>query len=161
MPLIVPPVRLVLFQPDIPQNLGAVIRLSACFDLPLEIVEPCGFPLTDVRAKRAALDYGPEAVVTRHASWESFATSAVARAGRLILFTTKGSVPLQDFRFTESDLLMFGRESAGVPEEVAAGIPDRVRIPLSPGARSLNVAMSAGIAAFEAMRQLGAVNKLA
>jgi tRNA (cytidine/uridine-2'-O-)-methyltransferase len=159
--MIVPPVRLVLFQPDIPQNLGAVIRLSACFELPLEIIEPCGFPLTDVRAKRAALDYGPEAIVTRHTSWESFLMSDAKRAGRLVLFTTKGSAPLQDFRFTESDLLMFGRESAGVPDEVARTIPDRVRIPLSLGARSLNVAMSAGIAAFEAMRQLGAVNKLA
>ena len=159
--MIVPPVRLVLFQPDLPQNLGAVIRLSACFELPLEIIEPCGFPLTDVRAKRAALDYGPEAIVTRHTSWESFSTSDVKRAGRLVLFTTRGSVPLQDFSFAESDLLMFGRESAGVPDEIAATIPDRVRIPLSPGVRSLNVAMSAGIAAFEALRQLGAVNKLA
>ena len=157
----VPPVRLVLFQPDIPQNLGAVIRLSACFQLPLEIIEPCGFPLTDAKAKRAALDYGAEANVTRHVSWESFLTSDVARAGRLVLFTTKGSVPLQDFTFAVTDLLMFGRESAGVPDEIAGAIPDRVRIPLSPGARSLNVAMSAGIASFEAMRQLGAVNMLA
>lgn len=159
--MIAPLVRLVLFQPDIPQNLGAVIRLSACFALPLEIIEPCGFPLTDSRAKRAALDYGPEAIVTRHASWESFATSDTARAGRIVLFTTKGSLPLQDFRFGEHDLLLFGRESAGVPDEIAATIPDRVRIPLSTGARSLNVAMSAGIAAFEAMRQLGAVRTLA
>lgn len=159
--MIAPPVRLVLFQPDIPQNLGAVIRLSACFALPLEIIEPCGFPLTDSRAKRAALDYGPEAVVTRHSSWESFATSAAAQAGRLVLFTTKGSVQLQDFCFRDGDLLMFGRESAGVPDEIAGTIPDRVRIPLSPGARSLNVSMSAGIAAFEAMRQLGAVQRLA
>lgn len=152
--------RLLLFQPDIPQNLGAVIRLSACFGLPLDIIEPCGFPLTDARAKRAALDYGPEAIVTRHASWESFATGPVGSAGRKVLFTTKGSVPLQDFAFAETDLLMFGRESAGVPDHVAAAIPDRVRIPLSPGTRSLNVAMSAGIGAFEAMRQLGAVQKL-
>lgn len=159
--MIGPPLRLVLFQPDIPQNLGAVIRLSACFALPLEIIEPCGFPLTDARVKRAALDYGPEAIVTRHPSWESFATGKVARAGRMVLFTTRGSTPLQDFTFTASDLLVFGRESAGVPDEVAAAIPDRVRIPLSPGARSLNVAMSAGIAAFEAMRQLGAADKLA
>lgn len=159
--MIAPPVRLVLFQPDIPQNLGAVIRLSACFALPLDIIEPCGFPLTDAKAKRAALDYGPEAIVSRHVSWESFATSDVARGGRIVLFTTKGSQPLQDFRFGEQDLLLFGRESAGVPEEVAATIPDRVRIPLRPGARSLNVAMSAGIAAFEAMRQLGAVKLLA
>ncbi len=159
--MIVPPVRLVLFQPDIPQNLGAVIRLSACFELPLEIIEPCGFPLTDSRAKRAALDYGPEAIITRHASWDLFATSETVRTGRMVLFTTKGSVPLQRFAFSENDLLIFGRESAGVPEEIASGIPNRVRIPISPGARSLNVAMSAGIAAFEAMRQLGAVNKLA
>jgi tRNA (cytidine/uridine-2'-O-)-methyltransferase len=158
--MIAPPVRLVLFQPDIPQNLGAMIRLSACFGLPLEIIEPCGFPLTDSRAKRAALDYGPEAVVTRHSSWESFSNSAMVRAGRVVLFTTRGSLPLQDFRFGESDLLMFGRESAGVPDDIAATIADRVRIPLSAGARSLNVAMSAGIAAFEAMRQLGAVKLL-
>lgn len=159
--MIVPLLKLVLFQPDIPQNLGAVIRLCACFDLPLEIIEPCGFPLTDVRVKRAALDYGPEAVITRHNSWESFSKSETARAGRLVLFTTKGSVPLQGFPFAQDDLLIFGRESAGVPDDIAAAIPNRVRIPLSPGVRSLNVSMSAGIAAFEAMRQLGAVNKLA
>jgi tRNA (cytidine/uridine-2'-O-)-methyltransferase len=154
-------VRLVLFQPDIPQNLGAVIRLSACFGLPLDIIEPCGFPLTDARAKRAALDYGPEAIITRHASWEVFLDSEAVRQGRLVLFTTKGSAPLQNFSLSDKDLLLFGRESAGVPDMVADAIPSRVRIPLKPGARSLNVAMSAGIAAFEAMRQLGAVDKLA
>ncbi len=153
--------RLVLFQPDIPQNLGAVIRLSACFGLPLEIVEPCGFPLTDARAKRAALDYGPEAAITRHASWEAFQDSEAARQGRLVLFTTRGAVPLQSFSFSDRDLLLFGRESAGVPDSVADAIPFKVRIPLNPGTRSLNVAMSAGIAAFEAMRQLGAADKLA
>jgi len=152
---------LVLFQPDIPQNLGAVIRLSACFGLPLDIIEPCGFPLTDARAKRAALDYGPEAIITRYASWEVFLDSEAVRQGRLVLFTTKGSALLQNFSFSDKDLLLFGRESAGVPDMVADAIPSRVRIPLKPGTRSLNVAMSAGIAAFEAMRQLGAVDKLA
>jgi tRNA (cytidine/uridine-2'-O-)-methyltransferase len=153
-------VRLILFQPDIPQNLGAIIRLCACFGLPLDIVEPCGFPLTDARAKRAALDYGPEAFITRHISWEAFLESDEAQAGRLVLFTTKGSAPLQEFSFSDKDLLVFGRESAGVPESVAAAIPLKVRIPLRPETRSLNVAMSAGIAAFEALRQTRALEKL-
>jgi tRNA (cytidine/uridine-2'-O-)-methyltransferase len=152
-------VRLVLFQPDIPQNLGAIIRLGACFDLPIEVVEPCGFPLTDAKAKRAALDYGANAVFNRHESWDRFLASPARAEGRLILFTTKGAAFLQDFAFQPSDLLMFGRESAGVPDEVAALTDARVRIPLNAAARSLNVAVSAGVAAFEALRQVGGLSR--
>ncbi len=151
--------RLVLFQPDIPQNLGAIIRLGACLDLPIEVVEPCGFPLTDAKAKRAALDYGAAAQVNRHVSWEQFAASPARREGRLVLFTTKGATLLQDFTFLPTDLLMFGRESAGVPESVAEQADARVRIPLNAAARSLNVAISAGIAAFEALRQCDGLSR--
>ncbi|MET0547301.1 MAG: tRNA (cytidine(34)-2'-O)-methyltransferase [Caulobacterales bacterium] len=150
--------RLVLYQPDIPQNLGAIIRLGACLDLPIEVVEPCGFPLTDAKAKRAALDYGETAALNRHASWGEFLASGARKEGRLVLFSTKATALLQDFAFERNDLLMFGRESAGVPADVANRADALVRIPLKPGSRSLNVAMSAGIAAFEAMRQTGGLS---
>lgn len=143
--------RLVFFQPDIPQNLGGAIRLSACFAAPLDIIEPCGFPLTDRSLKRAALDYAPLTNLTRHDSWSAYTASP--QEGRLVLFTTKGATDLWDFRFDASDRLMFGRESAGVPDYVAAAADARVRIPMQDGARSLNVTVSAGIALAEAIRQ--------
>lgn len=143
--------RLVFFQPDIPQNLGGAIRLSACFAAPLDIIEPCGFPLTDRALKRASLDYGSLATLTRHDSWPAYVSAP--QDGRLVLFTTKGATDLWDFRFEANDRLMFGRESAGVPDAVAAAADARVRIPLQDGARSLNVTVSAGIALAEAIRQ--------
>jgi len=145
--------RLALYQPDIPQNLGAAIRLCACFGLPLDVIEPCGFPLTDRALRRAALDYGALAAVTRHASLDAF---LAARAGeRLILVETDGAANLFEFPFQASDVLMFGRESAGSPPELRAAADAVVRIPMAAGARSLNVAVSAGIAAAEALRQAG------
>lgn len=143
--------RLVFFQPDIPQNLGGAIRLSACFGIPLDIIEPCGFALTGRALKRAALDYAPLADVKRHDSWTAYA--GAPHAGRLVLFTTAGSQDLWDFEFSAGDRLMFGRESAGVPADIAQAAGARVRIPLRPGARSLNVTVSAGIAVAEAIRQ--------
>lgn len=145
--------RLALFQPDIAQNLGATIRLAACFGVSLDIIEPCGFPLTDKSLKRAALDYGPMADLVRHNGWSAYLEGKRKESGRLVLFTTKGAVPLPDFRFAADDTLLFGRESAGAPDEVHAAADARVVIPLMPAARSLNVSMTAGIALWEALRQ--------
>ena len=145
--------RLALFQPDIPQNLGAALRLGACLGVPVEVIEPCGFPLSDAGVRRAAMDYGALADLTRHASWEDFLGSPERRAGRLILFTTKGAAPLHAFEFRAGDTLLFGRESSGAPEEVHAAADARLFIPLAPGARSLNLTVSAAIALSEALRQ--------
>jgi tRNA (cytidine/uridine-2'-O-)-methyltransferase len=148
-------VRLALFQPDIPQNLGANIRLAACLGVALDVIEPCGFPLTDAALRRTAMDYGKTARIERHSGWDAFLASHKARGGRLILFTTAADHTLDRFAFEAGDCLLFGRESAGVPETIHRTADARVRIPMSPDARSLNVAMSAGIAAFEALRQTG------
>lgn len=143
--------RIVFFQPDIPQNLGGAIRLAACFGTPVDIIEPCGFPLTDRALKRAALDYAPLINVTRHDSWDRY--HAKPHDGRLVLFTTAGATDLWDFTFQTTDRLMFGRETAGVPDDVAAAADARVRIPIRAETRSLNVTVSAGIALAEAIRQ--------
>ena len=145
--------RLALFQPDIPQNLGGAIRLAACLGLPLEVIEPCGFPLSDRSLKRAALDYGPEARVTRHDSWRAFRTAT--GGARLVLFTTRAATRIDSFAFTDNDILLFGRESAGVPEEVHQAAEARVFIPIRPETRSLNLVTAAAVGAWEAMRQLG------
>jgi tRNA (cytidine/uridine-2'-O-)-methyltransferase len=147
--------RLALFQPDIPQNLGAAIRLAACLGVPLDIIEPCGFPLSDKALRRAAMDYAAIADVKRHASWSFFRTESVTSATRLVLFTTRSSLPLHAFAFRSDDILLFGRESAGVPDEVHASADARVVIPLAPGARSLNVVTAAAVGLGEALRQTG------
>jgi tRNA (cytidine/uridine-2'-O-)-methyltransferase len=144
--------RLALFQPDIPQNLGAAIRLAACLGVPLDVIEPCGFPLGDAAIRRAAMDYGALAEVKRHPGWGEFRAQARAE-GRLVLFTTRGATPLHKFVFAAGDILLFGRESAGAPEEVHAAADARVVIPLAPGARSLNVVNAAAMALGEALRQ--------
>lgn len=145
--------RLALFQPDIPQNLGANLRLAACLGVAVDIIEPCGFPLTDRALKRTAMDYGENVVVSRHAGWQAFREQQVASGARLILFTTRGAMRLDAFVFKPDDVLLFGRESAGVPEEVHSAADARVLIPLVSGVRSLNVATSAAIAVWEALRQ--------
>ena len=142
--------RLALFQPDIPQNLGAAIRLAACLGVPLDVIEPCGFPLSDRAVRRAALDYAQKAEVARHAGWSEFVAS---KPGRLLLFTTRGATPFHEFRYADGDVLLFGRESAGVPDDVHNAADARVVIPLRQGLRSLNVAMSVAMAAGEALRQ--------
>lgn len=142
--------RLALFQPDIPQNLGAAIRLTACLGVPLDVIEPCGFPLGAAAIRRAALDYGVLGEVIRHSGWAGFQASA---KGRRVLFTTRGATPLPAFRFQPDDILLFGRESAGVPDEVHDAAEARVLIPLVAGARSLNVVTAAAIALGEALRQ--------
>ena len=145
--------RLALFQPDIPQNVGACIRLSACFGVELQIIEPVGFDFGDRSMKRAALDYGPLGHMTRHPDWDSFQRDRAP--GRLVLFTTKGATPLTDFVFQPDDVLLFGRETAGVPDEVHAAADARVFIPIRPETRSLNLSVSAGIGLWEAVRQVG------
>jgi tRNA (cytidine/uridine-2'-O-)-methyltransferase len=144
--------RLALFQPDIPQNVGAAIRLSACLNVGLDVIEPCAFALDDRSLKRAALDYGPLAHLTRHASWAAF---LAARSGpaRLVLLTTRGESLLTTFAFRPDDILLMGRESAGVPPEVHAAADARLRIPIAPAARSLNVVTAATLALGEALRQ--------
>jgi len=145
--------RLALFQPDIPQNLGAALRLGACLDVSIDVIEPCGFPLSDAGVRRAAMDYGALADLTRHASWAEFLSAAERESGRLVLFTTRGAAALHGFSFRAGDTLLFGRESAGVPEDVHAAAQARLFIPLRSGARSLNVTVSAAIGLSEALRQ--------
>ena len=143
--------RIALFEPDIPQNLGAFIRLSAGLAVPLEIIEPCGFPLDDKRIRRAAMDYYDLAQITRHATWAAFCRDRVP--GRLVLLTTRGAQTFPDVVFEPSDTLLLGRESAGAPEEVHAAAGLGLRVPLQKGARSLNVALAASMVLSEALRQ--------
>ncbi len=149
--------RLALYQPDIPQNTGAALRLGACFRVPVDIIEPCGFPLDDKRLRRSAMDYGGSCEVQRHTSWEAFVqTSRTAVPGRrIVLLSTAASVPYTDFDFHADDILLLGRESAGVPADVHSAADARVRIPIAAEMRSLNVVMAAGIVLSEALRQLG------
>jgi len=144
-------VRLAVYQPDIAPNLGAMIRICACFNVALDIIEPCGFPLSLKSLRRAAMDYADLADMTRHDSWDRF--QAARPGGRLILLTTKAESNLWDFTFRPGDTLMMGRESAGVPDEVHNACDGHVRIPMPGGGRSLNVAVSAGVALGEALRQ--------
>lgn len=144
--------RLALFQPDIPQNVGACIRLSACFGVELHVIEPVGFDFGDRAMKRAALDYGPLGHMTRHADWDAFQRDR--GPGRLVLFTTKAAGTLSDFRFERDDMLLFGRETAGAPDFVHAAADARVFIPIRPATRSLNLSVSAGIALWEGLRQV-------
>ncbi len=144
--------RLALFQPAIPQNVGACIRLGACFGVELHLIEPTGFRLDDRAMKRAALDYGPLAHMIRHADWDAFQRDR--GPGRLILFTTRGATPLDGFAFRPDDTLLFGSETSGAPDFVHDAAEARVVIPIQPEARSLNLSVSAGIALWEGMRQV-------
>lgn len=147
--------RLALYQPDMPQNVGAAIRVAACFETPLDIIEPCGFALTDKALKRAAMDYDARADVARHGSFSAFLENESQYGRRLVLLETDGTVRLHDFSFRPDDTLILGRESAGSPPELYGAAAAVVRIPLAPGARSLNVAVTGAVALAEAMRQTG------
>jgi tRNA (cytidine/uridine-2'-O-)-methyltransferase len=147
--------RLALFQPDIPQNVGAMMRLGACLGVPLDIIEPSAFPLNDKSMKRAALDYGPLGVVCRHPSWTDFLAAPERKQGRLVLMTTKGAQPYLAFAFEDGDTLLMGRESAGAPPEVHAAAQARLFIPIRPPTRSLNIATAAAMTLGEAIRQTG------
>ncbi len=143
-------VRLALYEPDIPQNTGAILRLGACLGVAVDIIEPCGFVLDDRRLRRAGMDYLDRVAMSRHASWQAFRR---ARSGRLVLLTTRGADRLPGFRFRNGDTILLGRESAGVPEPVHDAAAARVVIPMTEGARSLNVALAAGRARGEALGQ--------
>ena len=143
-------IRLALYQPDIPQNAGTLLRLAACCEVPLEIIEPCGFVWSDRRLQRAGMDYAELANVTRHVSWEAFRE---ARPGRLLLLTTAGAKIHTKIAFEDGDILLLGRESAGVPEAVHEAANIRLRIPIAENARSLNVAIAGAMVLGEALRQ--------
>ena len=145
--------QIALFQPDIPQNTGTILRLCACLDVAAHIIEPAGFPVSDRHFRRAGMDYLDLVTITRHDSWSAFEQWRNDRAVRLILFTTKAGGSYLDYRYSEADMLLFGRESAGVPDDVAATADARLVIPIRPGLRSLNVAMAAAMALGEALRQ--------
>ena len=144
--------RLALFEPDIPQNAAAIIRLGACLGVAVDIIEPCGFLFSEAGFRRAGLDYVKRADIRRHESWERF---CAVRRGRLVLLTTKASLSYTAFGFGLDDTLLFGRESAGVPDHLHDAAAARIRIPLRTGLRSLNVAQAAAMALGEALRQTG------
>ena len=146
------PLRLALFQPDMPGNLGAAMRLAAALDLTLDVIEPCGFPLDDRRLRRAAMDYRGRARLVRHRDWMQFRQRTTG--SRLVLLSTRARCRYHRFTFDFGDVLLLGRESAGVPEEVHAAADATVRVPLAPGTRSLNVVVAAAMVAGEALRQL-------
>jgi tRNA (cytidine/uridine-2'-O-)-methyltransferase len=148
-------IRLGLYQPDIPQNAGTMLRLAACLGVPVEIVEPAGFDVSDRHLRRSGMDYLERAGVTRHVSWRAFEAWRAGAGARLVLATTRGALPYTDFAYHPDDIVLVGRESAGVPEEVHAAADARVLIPMQPGLRSLNVAVSAAMILGEALRQTG------
>lgn len=148
--------RLALFQPDIPQNTGAIIRLTACFGIPLDIIEPCGFILSDAKLRRSGMDYLNLANIKRHVSWDAFIKEH--KQSRLVLITTRAEDSLNRFAFDDNDTLILGRESSGVPQAVHNAIPEKVRIPMNKKARSLNVSIAAGIILWEALRQTGTLD---
>lgn len=148
--------RLALYQPDIPQNLGASLRIGACFATPVDVIEPCGFLLTDKALARAAMDYGRAAMVERHETFAAFLAAPARAEGRLVLLETDGGVRLHDFAFKSGDTLLLGRESAGSPQAVYSAVSAVVRIPMAAGMRSLNVAVAGAIALAEGLRQTAA-----
>lgn len=153
------PLRLALFQPDIAQNAGTIIRMAACFGIPVSIIEPAGFPVSDRAFRRAGMDYLDAATIDRHVNFTQFNAWRQTLGVRLILATTRASVPHTAFAWRAGDVILFGRESLGAPDEVHAAADARIRIPLRPMLRSLNIAMSAAILAGEALRQLDAFPK--
>lgn len=147
--------RITLFQPDIAGNVGTILRLAACWQVAVDIILPCGFPASDAQLRRAAMDYGGQADVTRHADFDAFAAARLTDGARLIALTGAGDTDLYDARFESDDILLMGRESAGLPPELHARADLRVRIPMAAGFRSLNLAVASGIALGEALRQTG------
>ena len=144
-------INIVLYKPDIPQNTAAIVRLSACLNLKIHIIEPCGFNLDDSRFKRVAMDYVKLSQILRYSDFESFKNKN--SKSRIILMTTKSKKIYHQFKFRKNDFLFFGRESAGVPDEIHKKIRNKLNVPLSGKARSLNVAMTVAIVAAEALRQ--------
>jgi tRNA (cytidine/uridine-2'-O-)-methyltransferase len=145
--------QIALFQPDIPPNTGTILRLCACLDVTAHIIEPAGFAVSDRAFRRAGMDYLDQVTLIRHDSWEKFEAWRLKANNRLLLFTTKGAVSYLDFRYGASDILLFGRETVGVPEEVQVAADARLKIPIKASLRSLNVAVAAAMAIGEALRQ--------
>lgn len=150
------PIRLALYQPDIPQNAGTMIRMAACLNVAVDVIEPCGFVFSHKGLKRAGMDYMETAELIRHDDYTSFRAS---NSGRLVLLSSKADAVYTDFKFAPNDCLMVGRESAGVPGHVAGDVDAAVTIPMAPGMRSLNVAVSAAMVLGEALRQTGGFNQ--
>ena len=145
--------RIALFEPDIPQNTGTMLRLAACLGLEAHLIEPAGFPVSDRAFRRAGMDYLDQVALTRHPSWPEFERWRIAQGLRLVLLTTKATASYLDHRYEPRDVLLFGRESAGVPDHVHEAAEVRLRIPMCAGMRSLNVAMTCAMAVGEALRQ--------
>ncbi len=145
--------RIALYEPDIPQNTGTVLRLCACLGIEAHLIEPAGFPASDRAFRRAGMDYLDAVALVRHRSWREFEAWRRRERRRLVLFTTAASLPYLDYRFEPDDILLFGRELAGVPQEVHASADARLVIPMREGLRSLNVAIAAAMVAGEALRQ--------
>jgi len=145
--------RIALYQPDIPQNTGTILRLAACLGVEAHIVEPAGFPISDRAFRRAGMDYLDQVEIIRHASWTAFDAWRRAENLRLVLFTTAATASYLDHAYRPGDILMFGRESSGVPDAVHQAADARLLVPMRPGLRSINVAMAAAMAIGEAMRQ--------
>jgi len=148
--------QIALFQPDIPQNTGTILRLCACMDVAAHIIEPAGFVTSDRHFRRAGMDYLDHVALTRHDSWSKFEQWRKDAGYRLVLFTTKAASSYLDYQYRTDDILLFGRETAGVTDEVVAAADARLVIPIKPSLRSLNVAMSVAMALGEALRQTGA-----
>lgn len=148
-------IRVALYQPDIAGNTGTILRMAACFGLAVDIIEPAGFDLSDRALKRAGMDYLEMAALARHVDFETFDKWRTQEKRRLILFSTKAALPYTQFAFHPDDILLFGRESAGVPAAVHDRADARLIIPMKGGGRSLNLALAAAMAAGEALRQFG------
>ena len=149
------PLRLALYQPDIPQNTGTMLRLCACLGVAADIIEPAGFPVSDRAFRRAGMDYLDQVEIERHISWTRFDAWRRERGLRLVLATTHGATSYVDFAYAQGDVILLGRESAGAPEAVHAAADARIVIPMRPGLRSLNIAVSASMILGEALRQTG------
>jgi tRNA (cytidine/uridine-2'-O-)-methyltransferase len=147
--------QLALYEPDIPQNTGTILRLAACLGVPVHVIGPTGFDMTDRALRRAGLDYLDKVEIVRHASFGAFEAARRLRASRVVLVTTQGTLAYTRFAFCSGDTLLLGRESAGVPDAVHAAADARLRIPMRPGLRSLNVAVAAAMVLGEALRQTG------
>jgi tRNA (cytidine/uridine-2'-O-)-methyltransferase len=145
--------RIALYEPDIPQNTGTILRLAACLGVPADIIEPAGFPTSDRAFRRAGMDYLDRVALQRHGSWQAFDAWRRGERLRLVLFTTAASVSYLDHAYRPGDILLFGRESAGVPQAVHTAADQRLLIPMRAGLRSMNVAMAAAMALGEALRQ--------
>lgn len=147
-------IRIALYQPDIPQNTGTLLRFGACLDVPVDIIGPAGFALSDKALRRAGMDYLDQATMTTHVSWSAFCEDPVVRDSRLVLLTTKSTIAYTDFTFRKNDILLLGRESAGVPASVHDTVAERITIPMQNGTRSLNIALAAAMVTGEALRQV-------